>query len=88
MAPASISAELLSKIFIEPTVTVCKSVLEKIGSMAENEYNGEDMIKEKLIKLQMMLEDEEITEEQYNKEETILLNRLEERNSSEQDENK
>jgi len=56
--------------------------------MAENEYNGEDMIKEKLIKLQMMLEDEEITEEQYNKEETILLNRLEERNSSEQDENK
>ena len=46
--------------------------------MAENELYGEDKIKEELVKLQMMLETGEITEEQYNKEEDILLKRLEE----------
>jgi len=75
--------ELLSKIFIEPTVTISKNILEKINDMANQEYSGEGMIKEKLLKLQMMLEAEEITEEQYDKEETILLDRLEERNESE-----
>ncbi len=51
--------------------------------MANQEYSGEGMIKEKLLKLQMMLEAEEITEEQYDREETILLDRLDERNESE-----
>ena len=46
--------------------------------MAENELYGEDKIKEELVKLQMMLEMDEITEEQYNEAEDILMKRLEE----------
>jgi len=69
---------LVYKIFIEPTAKICKNTLEKIRDMAEDELYGEDKIKEKLVKLQMMLETGEITEEQYNKEEDILMKRLEE----------
>ena len=69
---------LLYEIFIEPTAKICKNILEKIRDMAENELYGEDKIKEELVKLQMMLETGEITEEQYNKEEDILMKRLEE----------
>jgi len=46
--------------------------------MAENELYGEDKIKEELVKLQMMLETEEITQVQYNEAEGILMKRLEE----------
>jgi hypothetical protein len=46
--------------------------------MAENELYGEDKIKEELVKLQMMLEMDEITEEQYDEAEGILMKRLEE----------
>jgi len=51
---------------------------ERIRDMAENELYGEDKIKEELVKLQMMLEIGEITEEQYNETEGILMKRLEE----------
>jgi len=51
---------------------------EQIRDMAENELYGEDKIKEELVKLQMMLEMEEITEEQYDEAEGILMKRLEE----------
>jgi len=53
-------------------------ILEQIRDMAENELYGEDKIKEELVKLQMMLELEEITQEQYNETEGILMKRLEE----------
>ncbi|MBT9131264.1 MAG: hypothetical protein DDT41_01568 [candidate division WS2 bacterium] len=53
-------------------------VAEQIRDMAENELYGEDKIKGDLLKLQLMLETEEITEEEYNKAESILLKRLEE----------
>ena len=69
---------LLYQILVEPTAKICKNILEKITDMAENELYGEDKIKEELVKLQMMLETGEITEEQYNKEEDILMKRLEE----------
>ena len=69
---------LLYEIFVEPTAKICKNILEKIRDMAENELYGEDKIKEELVKLQMMLEMDEITEEQYNEAESILMKRLEE----------
>ncbi|MBA2124157.1 hypothetical protein B9J78_04390 [bacterium Unc6] len=53
-------------------------VAEQIRDMADNELYGEDKIKGDLLKLQLMLETEEITEEEYNKAESILLKRLEE----------
>lgn len=51
-------------------------IVEQIRDMAENELYGEDKIKEELVKLQMMLEMEEINQEQYNEAEAILLKRL------------
>jgi hypothetical protein len=69
---------LLYQILVEPTAKICKNIVEKIRDMAENELYGEDKIKEELVKLQMMLEMEEITEEQYDKTEGILMKRLEE----------
>jgi len=69
---------LLYKILVEPTAKICKNIVEKIRDMAENELYGEDKIKTELVKLQMMLEMEEITQEQYNEAEGILMKRLEE----------
>ncbi|PIW11541.1 MAG: gas vesicle protein GvpG [Candidatus Infernicultor aquiphilus] len=53
-------------------------IVEKIRDMAENELYGEDKIKNELLKLQLMLETGEITEEEYNEAEGILMKRLEE----------
>jgi len=70
--------DLLYQIFIAPTAKICKNIVEEISNMAENELYGADKIKEELIKLQMMLEIEEITQVQYNEAEGILMKRLEE----------
>ena len=69
---------LLYQILVAPTAKICKNIVEKITDMAENELYGEDKVKAEIVKLQMMLETGEITEEQYNKEEDILMKRLEE----------
>ena len=69
---------LLYQVLIEPTVKICKNIVEKIRDMAENELYGEDKIKTEIVKLQMMLEMDEITEEQYDEAEGILMKRLEE----------
>ena len=53
------------------------NTIEKIRDMAEDELYGEDKIKEELLRLQMMLETEEITEDEYKKAEAILMKRLE-----------
>ena len=69
---------LLYQILVAPTAKICKNIVEKITDMAESELHGEDKIKTEIVKLQMMLEMDEITEEQYNEAESILLRRLEE----------
>jgi hypothetical protein len=69
---------LLYQILVEPTVKMCKNVVEKIMDMGENELYGEDKIKTDIVKLQMMLEMDEITEEQYDEAEGILMKRVEE----------
>ena len=69
---------LLYQILIKPTAMISKNIIEKIRDMAENELYGEDKIKTEIVKLQMMLEMDEITEEQYDQAESILMKRLEE----------
>jgi len=69
---------LLYQILVEPTAKICKNIVEKITDMAEGELYGEDKIKTEIVKLQMMLEMDEITEEQYEEAEGILMKRLEE----------
>ena len=68
---------LLYQILIKPTAMISKNIVEKIMDMAENELYGEDKIKTEIVKLQMMLEMDEITEEQYDEAEGILMKRLE-----------
>jgi len=53
-------------------------IAEQIRDMAENELYGEDKIKEELLRLQLMLESGEITEEAYKEAELALMKRLEE----------
>ncbi len=53
-------------------------IAEKIRGMAEEELYGEDKIKQELLELQMKLEMEELTEEEYAIAEVALMERLEE----------
>ncbi|MBT9140400.1 MAG: hypothetical protein DDT30_00976 [Dehalococcoidia bacterium] len=64
----------LAKALAEPFCMV----IEKIRDMAEEELYGEDKIKQDLLELQMKLEMEEITEEEYMMAEAALMERLEE----------
>lgn len=50
---------------------------EKIKGIAEKELSDEGRIKEKLMQLQLRFEMDEISEEDYNKQEEELLARLE-----------
>lgn len=49
---------------------------KKINEIAEKELTDEDRIKEKLMELQLRFELDEISEEEYNKQEKELLERL------------
>lgn len=53
-------------------------ICDRIRDMAEEERWGEEKIKQKLLELQMSLEVEEITEEEYMAAEAALMERLEE----------
>ena len=77
---------LLYQILVEPTAKICKNIVEKITDMAENELYGEDKIKTEIVKLQMMLEMEEMTQEQYDEAEGALMKRLEESSKRREDE--
>lgn len=50
---------------------------EKINGIVEKEFSDEGLIKEKLMQLQMCFEMDEIDEEEYNRQEKELLDRLE-----------
>lgn len=52
-------------------------IAKKLHDVAEEELTDATKIQEKLLELQMSYEMEEITEEEYDKKETILLDRLE-----------
>ena len=49
---------------------------KKINEVAEREFSDEGLIKEKLMQAQLRFEMDDISEEEYNKQETELLARL------------
>lgn len=49
---------------------------EKINEVSEKEFSDEGLIKEKLMELQLKFELDEISEEEYKKQEKELLERL------------
>lgn len=49
---------------------------QKLGDMAEKELSDKGRIKEELMRLQLQFELDEIDEEEYNKKESELLDRL------------
>jgi uncharacterized protein YjcR len=73
-----IGKKVIKKELLKAPVNLFLDIVEQIKNMAENELYSEDKIKEELIRLQIMLEAGEITEEEYNEEEAILVKRLEE----------
>ena len=50
---------------------------KKINEVAEKEFSDEGLIKEKLMQLQLRFEMDEISEDEYNRQEKGLLERLE-----------
>ena len=57
-------------------VTGFKFILGQIQKMADSELNDETVIKEQLLELQMRLELEEVSEEEYAEREAELFARL------------
>jgi len=53
-------------------------VFKKIQEMAEQELSDENYIRERLMELQMRFELDEISEEEYNRQEKELVQRLNE----------
>lgn len=49
---------------------------QKLSDMAENELSDKGRIKEELMRLQLQFELDELSEEEYNKKESELLDRL------------
>lgn len=50
---------------------------KKIDDIVEKEFSDEGLIKEKLMQLQLRFEMDEISEDEYNRQEKELLERLE-----------
>jgi hypothetical protein len=48
----------------------------KFDEVVQKEYSGKGRIKEELMRLQLRFELDEITEEEYNEQEKVLLARL------------
>lgn len=50
---------------------------KKINDVAEKEFSDEGLVKEKLMQLQFRFEMDEVSEEEYNRQEKELLEHLE-----------
>src|ERR671932_2648404 len=66
---------LIDDILLAP-VTGFKFILGQIQKMADRELNDDTVIKEQLLELQMRLELEEISEDEYKEREAELFARL------------
>ena len=66
---------LIDDILLAP-VTGFKFILGQIQKMADRELNDDTVIKEQLLELQMRLELDEISEEEYKEREAELFGRL------------
>jgi hypothetical protein len=67
---------LIDDIFLSPLNLVIW-LGKKINEITEKEFSDEGLIKEKLMQLQLRFEMDEISEDEYNKQEKELLERLE-----------
>ncbi len=66
---------LIDDILLAP-VSGFKFILSQIQKMADQELNDDSLIKEHLIELQMRLELDEISEDEYKEREADLFSRL------------
>ncbi len=66
---------LIDDILLAPLYTVIW-LGKKINEVVEKEFSDEGRIKEKLMELQLHFEMDEISEEEYNRQEKELLARL------------
>jgi len=67
---------LIDDILLSP-IKLVVWLSKKIDDIAEKEFSDEGLIKEKLMQLQLRFEMDEISEEEYNRQEKELLGRLE-----------
>lgn len=67
---------LLDDLLIKLPATGLVNIFKKIYDMAEAELTDESVIKEDLMQLQMLYETDQVTEEEYQKKESALLERL------------
>jgi len=67
---------LIDDIFLSPLNLVIW-LGKKIDEIAKKEFSDEGLIKEKLMQSQLRFEMDEISEDEYNKQEKELLERLE-----------
>jgi hypothetical protein len=70
---------LIDDLLLAPLLGPLKGIVwlgRKINDVVENEFYNEDHIREELIELQMRLELDQISEEEYNSRERELLERL------------
>ena len=76
---------LIDDIVLSP-VKLVVWMSKKIDDIVQKELSDEGLIKEKLMQIQLCFEMDEITEEEYNRQEKELLTRLEAiRKSKEED---
>lgn len=67
---------LVDDLFLAPVKLVIW-LGEKINGVVEHEFSDEGLIREKLMQLQLRFEMDQISEEEYNRQEKELLARLE-----------
>lgn len=67
---------LLYKLLVEPPIAMARMMCESICDMCNRELTDEGTVHEKLLELQLRHELDEITEEEYQKEEAVLMARL------------
>ncbi len=64
--------DLLIKLPVKAFVGLCQQICD----MAQTELTDESKIKEELLQLQTLYEMDQITEEEYDQQEAVLLERL------------
>lgn len=66
---------LIDDILLAP-ISGLKFILSQIQKVADQQLNDESVIKQELLELQLLLESEEISEEEYREREAELFARL------------
>jgi hypothetical protein len=67
---------LLDDLLVGLPVKAFIGLCEKIHAMAQAEFTDEAKIKEELLRIQTLYEMDQLSEEEYTRQETLLLERL------------